>query len=248
MEAITPAQYGLFALVITGAFAVRGATGFGSAVVATPLASLVLPVYLAIPSVAVLLLISSLESTARTWRAVDWREMKYIAPCMVAGSLLGLYIFNGMDATTVAQCLGLFVIAYAVYAMATAGRKESAPRRLPWPVAAAVSGMGSLIGALFGGGSAPFYAMYFKALHLPRDAFRATISLVVLLQVVMRLAAYAGMGLFDMVVVLPVLIGLPFMLLGGKVGDALGDRVSPQVFNRIVGGVLLASGVALTLK
>ena len=101
---------------------------------------------------------------------------------------------------------------------------------------------------MFGGGSAPFYAVYFKALRLPRDAFRATITMVMLMQAVMRIGGYAGMGLFDATVLLPLAVGLPFMLAGGWVGDAIVDGASPVTFNRIIGSVLLLGGVALITK
>ena len=248
MEAIDPVQYAIFALVITVAFAVRGAAGFGGAAVATPLAALVLPVHLVIPVVASLTLFSTAEYSAHNWRAVDWREMLRIAPFLVAGALLGLYLFSQLDASVIAQGLGLFVIGYAIYVMVTAGREQGSPRRLPWPVAAALNTVGSLVGALFGGASSPFYVMYLNALRLSRDAFRATMTMIILAQVVLRIGGYASMGLFDATILLAFVIGLPFMLVGGRAGDVIADRVAPLTFNRMVGVVLLLSGLALVVK
>lgn len=248
MDAISLEQFMFFALVVTAAFAVRGATGFGSAAIATPVAALVLPVHFVIPVVASLQLLSTAEFSARHWRVVDWREMLRIAPFLVAGALLGLYFFYKLDARTIAQGLGLFIIAYAIYAMATAGRDQGSSRHMPWPIFAALNTVGALVGALFGGASSPFYVVYLKTLGLARDAFRATMSMVILVQVVLRIGGYAGMGLFDATILLSSLIALPFMLLGGRIGDVIADRATPHAFNRIVGVVLLVSGVALVVK
>ena len=187
-------EYAFFALVVVGAFAVRGATGFGSAAIATPLATLVLPVQFVIPVVASLQLWSTTEYSVRNWRHVDWREMLRIAPFLVAGAVLGLYLFYTLDARAIAQGLGVIVIVYAIYAMATAGREQGVEGRLSWPIAVGLNTAGSFVGALFGGASSPFYVIYFKALRLSRDAFRATMSMVVLVQVVLRIGGYAGMG------------------------------------------------------
>lgn len=248
MDAIGLGQYVFFAVVVTGAFAVRGATGFGSAAIATPLAALALPVHFVIPVVASLQLLSTTVYSVRNWRAVDWREMLRIAPFLVAGALLGLYLFYKLDASVIAKGLGIIVIAYAIYAMATAGQEQGGARRLRWPLAAGLNTAGALVGALFGGASSPFYVIYLKALNLSRDAFRATMSMVVLVQVVLRIGGYACMGLFDATILLAALIALPFMLVGGRIGDVIADRASPRTFNRIIGVVLLVSGTALVLK
>lgn len=247
-ETIGAAQLIFFAVVVTAAFAVRGATGFGSAAVAVPLAALALPVLIVIPVIANLQLLSTAEFSARNWRRVVWPEMLRIVPFLVLGVLVGLYLFYQLDARVIAKGLGLFVIAYAIYAMATAGRTEDAPRRLPWPVAVSLNTGGAFIGALFGGASSPFYVIYLRALRLSRDAFRATMTMVILVQVVLRIGGYAGMGLFDTSALLMSAIALPFMLLGGKLGDVIAERVPVQTFNRIVGVVLLVSGTALVLK
>lgn len=248
MESIDVGQYGFLALVVTLAFAVRGATGFGSAAVAVPLAALALPVQIVIPVIAGLQLLSTAEFSARNWRQVVWPEMLHIMPSLLLGVLVGLYLFYQLDARAIAKGLGLFIIAYAIYAMATAAQEEAAPRRLPWPVSVLLNTGGALIGALFGGASSPFYVIYLRALCLSRDAFRATMTTVILLQVVLRIGGYAGMGLFDAGAMLMSAIALPFMLLGGRLGDVIAKRVPVQTFNRIVGAVLLVSGTMLVWK
>jgi uncharacterized membrane protein YfcA len=248
LDTASPWQLLFFAVIVTAAFMVRGATGFGSAAVAVPLAALVMPVQFVIPVVAGLQLLSTAEFSARNWRAVEWREILRIAPFMLAGVVMGLYLFYRMDARALDAGLGVFVMGYAVYVMATAGRDSGSPRRLSWPIASLLNTMGALVGALFGGASSPFYTCYFRALRLSRDAFRASMTMVILMQVVLRIGGFAGAGLFNMATLLATLIAVPFMLLGGRMGDAIIERVADRAFNRIVGGVLLVSGLALAIK
>ena len=68
MESIDLLHYAFLALVVTLAFAVRGATGFGSGAVAVPLAALAFPVQIVIPVINNLQLFSNATFSARNWR------------------------------------------------------------------------------------------------------------------------------------------------------------------------------------
>ena len=70
MESIDLLHYAFLALVVTLAFAVRGATGFGSGAVAVPLAALAFPVQIVIPVINNLQLFSNATFSARNWRLV----------------------------------------------------------------------------------------------------------------------------------------------------------------------------------
>jgi len=248
MENVGVVQMVFCAVVVTSAFAVRSTTGFGSAVLAVPLTALVFPLHTVIPVVANLQLMTTIHYGTRNWRSVAWKELLRIAPFMIGGVLAGLYLFSKLDGRIIAKGLGVFVIAYAIFAMLTAGHEPGAPRRMPWPVSATLNTIGALIGALFGGAASPFYAIYLNALRLSRDAFRATMTMILLVQVALRVAGYVGLGLVDTYALLFTLIAFPFMMLGARLGDVIADRITALTFNRAVGVVLLVSGTALLLK
>jgi len=245
---VEPAQFTFCALVIVAAFAVRSTAGFGSAALAVPLIALVLPVHTVVPVVANLQLAATIEHGARNWRVVAWVELLRIAPFMLAGVLIGLYLFAALDAAVIGKALGAFVVFYALWALARSGRKGSTPRHLPWPVSAVLNTVGALVGALFGGAASPFYAIYLSALRLSRDAFRATMTMILLVQVVLRIAGYTSLGLEERYVLFITLLVLPFMLLGARLGDVVAGRVDERIFNRILGTVLLTSGIGLIVK
>ena len=248
MEAVGVFELAFCAMVVTAAFMVRGTTGFGSAAIAIPLAALVFPAQTVIPVVAHLQLVSTVDHSARNWRAVAWSELLRMAPCMVAGVLLGLYLFSYLDPRTLNKGLGVAIIAYAVYSMANARRDCAPARRLPWPVSVLLNTGGAAIGAIFGGVAAPFYAAYLSALRLSTEAFRATMTAILLVQVVMRITGYVNMGFVDTYVLLVTAGALPFMFFGARLGDAIAGRVDAVTFNRIIGVVLLLSGLVLIWK
>lgn len=144
-------QLAFASLVVILAFAVRGTAGFGGGAVAVPLLALVLPIQVAIPVVTVLAIISSLGHWIRDWRKIVWREIARVAPFTLAGVLVGLQLFRELDSRTLTQAFGVFVIAYAIFAFATAGRLRAPPLSLIWPLAIGLSTLAGLIGTLFVG-------------------------------------------------------------------------------------------------
>ena len=122
------------------------------------------------------------------------------------------------------------------------------PRRWLPVVTVLTSTSAGLIGALFGGAAAPMYVIYLNGLQLGRDAFRVTITSIMLFQGVTRLVGYAVLDLYDRNVLLLLAAALPMMLIGSWLGARLVRRFNPEWFNRAVGAVLLASGGALLIK
>jgi uncharacterized membrane protein YfcA len=159
----------------------------------------------------------------------------------------GLYLFSQLDMHLITKGLGVFVIAYAIYALRTAARPPGEPRRIPLPLAATLGTSGAFF-SVFGGAAGPFLAVYLNAMRIPRDAFRTTITTVLLVILVLRVCGYAGLGLFKTEALLALGLALPLMLIGSKLGDVVANRVDQQTFNRIVGAVLLVSGIVLALK
>jgi len=147
------------------------------------------------------------------------------------------------------KALGLCVISFALYVLRTTRNADAEPRA-PFRklLAVVLNWFGGLVGALFGGTSTPFYPVYLSRLRLSRDAFRATMTMIVLVQVVVRIGGYAGIGVFSRLSVLLVLGALPFMALGAVLGERLAKRVPPVTFTRIVSTTLLLSGAVLAMK
>ena len=107
---------------------------------------------------------------------------------------------------------------------------------------------GGLLGTLFGAGVGPIYVVYFNTLRMEREIFRVTMSTVILLGGVARIAGYARMGFYEASSVVLIAIGLPLVLIGSWLGDRVIRRLDPRMFGRLVGGLILLSGIALLMR
>lgn len=248
MEGLGLIQLAFASLVVILAFAVRGTAGFGGGAVAVPLLALVLPIQVAIPVVTVLAIISSLGHWIRDWRKIVWREIARVAPFTLAGVLVGLQLFRELASRTLTQAFGVFVIAYAIFAFATAGRLRAPPLSLIWPLAIGLSTLAGLIGTLFGGAAGPLYVIYLNTLRLEKDAFRVTVTTMLMTLAMLRVAGYARLGFYDTTTLTVLAAALPMMLVGARIGRHIAGRIDQRTFNRTVGLVLMVSGAALVLK
>lgn len=248
METLSTLQLLFCAVVIIVAFAVRGGAGFGGGAVAVPLLALVFPVQLTVPVVTVLNMLSSIGHGVADWRKIAWKQIIRVVPGSLIGVLLGLYLLSMIDPQPLARALGVFVMLYAVYVLAFADRTPVIPPR--WmPATAAITSMAAgIIGSLFGGAAGPLYVSYLNAARLGKDAFRVTITTIMLFQGLTRIAGYAALGLYDAQVLKLLAVALPVMILGSWLGARVVRRLDQALFNRVIAMVLLASGAALLLK
>lgn len=237
-----------YMVVLTGAFAVRSAAGFGAVLVAMPMLAFVLPVSAAVSITTALTAITSVHHLSRDWRRVAWRHFAIMAFYSAIGIGLGFYLINLLDEHALRRSLGGFLMLYAIYAWVTAGRAPVFPARWRRALAAGTGISGGLLGTLFGAGVGPIYVIYFNTLRLEREIFRVTMSTVVLLGGAARIAGYARLGFYEASSVVLIAIGLPLVLVGSWLGDRVIRRLDPRMFGRLVGGLIFLSGLALLLK
>lgn len=235
------------ALVLVVAYAVRGTAGFGGQAVAVPLLALVLPLPVMVSAVVVLTALASFGNWRERSR-IDWREIARLLPFTIAGVLAGLYLLDRVDIVILTRAFGVFVLLYACFALATASRPVQIPPRHLGVARAVLSLLAGAAGAAFGAAAGPLYAMHFTARRLEKDAFRVTITTILGIQAVMRIAGYARLGFYDETVFLLIIAGLPLMFLGTRIGHWLAGRLDQHRFNLGIGVLLLASGVALLFK
>ena len=227
----------------------RGSTGFGAAA-AMPLLGLVVPIKILVPVWTLLGLTSSATLVAREYRQVAWRDLLRTLPTGLVGIAIGLTVFKLLDARALAQGLGLLVIAYGAYVIWGTARPPAAPQWQPSPrIVAPLAGiLGGAVGTTFGTMASLFYAIYFDAIRLAKQHFRATMSAMILCLSVVRGLGYFAVGEFSLEVLVVFAVAFPMMLTGIFIGDRFHTGLSDLAFKRLVGAVLIVSGLALLVK
>jgi len=232
---------------MVAAYAARGSTGFGAAA-AMPLLGLVLPLKVLIPAWTVIGVAAGLALFGSDRRRVAWREMAKLVPTLLLGIAVGLYVFKLLDSATLAKGLGVLVLAYGLYSLWGTFR-QSPKATLPPRIAAVIGGfLGGIVGTVVGTMGSVFFAMYYDAVRLAKQQFRATMTAILLTLALVRGVGYWAVGEFTREVMTLSAILFPMMLVGIFIGNRFHHGMSELLFRRTVSGALIASGLALLIK
>jgi uncharacterized membrane protein YfcA len=232
------------ALVIFAGYLIFGVTGFGASPITIPVLVHVLPLVFVLPLAAILDLGSGLALGLHTRRQADIRELLTLVPFTLVGLTLGVTLLVRLPRKATLLALGLFVCAYALHVML----RRVTTRRLTRWWAAPAGLVGGIVGALFGMGGPPYVA--YIAGRVPDPAAqRATIAQMVILNVGLRVVAFALAGLLaSRALWLAAALLLPVAWTGVWVGNRVHVRVAPATVTRLVGAALFVTGAALIVR
>jgi len=229
-------------------YALRGATGFGAGLVIVPVLAFVMPFEVVVPLLSAMGIFASSGQAWHQRRHLDVSSRKALVTLLgwaMVGVALGLTLFAVLASRLLLNLFGVFLASYALWSL----RPHAPPRSQPRPPVAIASGIsGSIVATLFGGMAGPFFAVYLDALQLGRARFRATMSTVLFLLSIVRVAGYGGLGLYDARVGHLLVVLMPVMALGMVVGERVHQRLSDARFQKVLAVLLVASGIALALK
>jgi uncharacterized membrane protein YfcA len=233
-------------VVMTIAYSARGASGFGAAA-AMPLLGLVLPLKVLVPAWTLIGIAAGGALIGSDRHKVAWAEIVRLLPGTFVGIAVGLYLFTLLDSATLAKWLGVLVLAYGLYSLW--GTFGAAKPHLPPRLAAILGGLGGgMTGTIVGTMGSVFFAMYFDAIKLAKDSYRATMTAILMTLTVIRGIGYFAVGEFSRDVWIVTAILFPSMLLGLFLGNYFHHGMSELTFRRIVACALIVSGVALLIK
>jgi len=222
-------------------YTIFGATGFGASPLTIPVLAHVLPLTFVLPLAALLDLGSGLALGVHTRRRADTRELLTLLPFTLVGLTLGVTLLVRLPRRATVLALGVFVCVYALHVMFRRGAARRLSRR--WAAPAGV--VGGIVGALFGMGGPP-YVVYLTGRIPDPAAQRATISQMVVLNVGLRVAAFALAGLLvSRDLWTAVILLLPVAWAGVWVGNRAHVRVTPATMARLIGAALFVTGAAL---
>jgi len=243
-ETLTLSSYLVLVATLLVAYVIFGIAGFGSALVASPVMALYIPVAKIVPLLALLDMCAAIVNVSRDGRNAQWAELKRLIPVMIIGSLVGAAILLKTRPDILLLALGIFVVLYALYSLS--GLK---PDRQFSPKASVPFGLvGGIFSALFGSGGF-IYAIYLSGRIEKKEAFRMTQTTLIGMSTLTRVVIFTFAGVYlDIDLLLLALVLLPGMLVGITLGRHFTLKMSREQFMKLINVILLASGTVLMVK
>lgn len=224
----------------------KGATGMGLPLVATP----VISVLLGVPhAIAVITIPVILSNAWQSWngRAL-WPELRFLKWFLVigiAGVAVGTWLLAAIPSHWLELMLGLIVTIYLALYFTAPNLKLGAElaARLAPPAGFFTGIFHASVGI-----SSPVSGTYLHAMKLRRELFVAGIStsFLVFSGLQLPMLFYANIMTGDRLI--QGCLGLIAVVIGLPIGAWMGKRMSQQAFDRLTLGILVATGAPLLWK
>jgi uncharacterized membrane protein YfcA len=230
-------QVVLVAIAVLASATIQSTTGFGFALLAVPLMSLVIPTEDAVVLCAAFSLVASSSQLVAERAHADRPVVGRMLVGAVVGAPIGLTILT--VATGRQLRFGLAVVIFAFLLLTLRGVSlHRAGRSLDL-------GAGLVAGVLNTSLSTngPPIVMALHARQLAPEQFRATVAGVFVGSNVIAVGLFAASGRYDADVLVLLAVGLPMLVVGFLVGARQRRRFDPLAFRRLVLRLLAVTGV-----
>lgn len=219
---------------------VSGIVGTGAAIILIPVLVAQYGPQQAVPIMAVASLLGNGAKVVAWWRDTDWKATAVYALTGVPAAALGARTLLALPAQIVDVALGVFFI------LMIPGRRWLAARdaRLGlWHLAIVGAAIGFLTGIVASTG--PLNVAAISAYGLVKGAFLATEAATSIFVFLAKSVTFRASGALPMeAIVNGVIVGTSLMV-GAFVAKRFVLGMKPEVFRRLIDGVMLVAGIAL---
>ena len=224
----------------------KGITGMGFATTCLPILALTIGLEVALP----LVLVPSVASNIIVQiEAGHFREsLRRFWPMLVAamiGVVIGLALLTWMETRLAAAALGGVLIVYGLFALRTPNL--TLPPHLEKPLGPVTGLLTGIVNGLTGSQLMPVLP-YLMALRLDRERFVQAINCSFTLSSLVMAAGLSKIGLMNVETTLVSALGVVPVWIGLKLGGKVRQRLSPELFRKLVIHMLMASGVLLLAR
>ena len=216
----------------------RGFSGFGSALIFVPLASIAVGPRVAAPILMIIDVLGSLPMLPAAWRDADRNAVFLMSAGTVAGIPLGTWVLTHADPGSVRWGLSLGIL-LLVGGLSAGWRYHGQPWRVVTTVVGALSGF--LTGVAQIGGSVA--VAYWLSGMSEANRIRANMVLFLALSQVFAVGAYGVSGLFTRDVAVLALAAGPAFLAGVAIGSRMFGLASALTFRRLCFALIVLAAV-----
>jgi uncharacterized membrane protein YfcA len=226
-----------FVVIVSLACLLQAILGFGSALLATPLALLFLDKETVVSSMVVIGLSLNGYLSRRIRSPINSRLVLLLFAASLVGSPVGVWILKTIPIDLMKVLVGTLVVLFTLALYSGSLRLPNS--RVLTVVAGFVSGLTNTSTSMGG----PPVFLLLAGWNLPRDRFRRTLASFFLLMGVVSLALFIGSQIMTLRTASYGLASVPFVFLSGFAGDRLAAKVPQRPLRLLALGILLLVGL-----
>ena len=232
----------LFLLIVFGSTLTRSIFGFGEALIAMPILSLLLDVKIAAPVVALIGLVNGTAILSTDLRSVQWSDTRRLILSALVGVPIGIYALKHVPEDAVKLVLAVVVIGFSLYNLASP-RLWRLENNRPAFLFGFFAGM---LGGAYNTTGPPL--IIFGTLRdWQAQTFRATIQSVLVPTSLFVVAGHGVAGFWNERVFQLAVFALPVILITAPLGGWINRKIHGHAYRRLVFVLLLAIGLMLLI-
>jgi len=230
-------QVALFCALIGFASLIQGILGFGSALVAVPLALIFLPKETVVCSMFMMGLTLNGFLSVTIKERISYRPVLILFLASLFGMPLGVWILTAIPLKAMQVFVGCLVVVFTI--LLQWGKLRLPQNAFLTGIAGFFSGLLNTSTSMSG----PPVLILLAGQGLPKDQFRRTLVSFFFVSGVAAALMLALSGVMTLQRVSHGLVAIPFAFLGGYVGDRLSSRLPERPFMVLALAVLFLAGV-----
>lgn len=233
----------VFAIFFVSTF-VRSSLGFGDALVAMPLLTLVVGLKTATPTVALVATTIAITILAKNWKIADLKATLHLVLSSFIGIPVGLVLLKGVNEDFMKSLLGMILILYGLYNLL-----KPHLRKISGSLGFAF--LFGFIAGILGGAyntNGPPVVIYGTLRRWAPNHFRATMQSYLLPTGFLILVGHGLSGLWTPQVFKYYVFSLPIVFLAIYVGGKAHKAMTQKHFDRYVNAALIFMGAVLIIR
>jgi len=232
-------EWAIFPIIFM-AFFIQAFTGFGSALVAMPLLIALVGVETAAPLFALIAQIAGIGFLIKYRDSWNWRAVWRVALASLLAIPAGVWGARQLDQDLVLSLLGLFTLAYALFALG--GLVMPAIKQQRWAY-----GFGFIAGLLHGayntGG--PPLVMYGTSQQWQPGEFKSNLQSLFFINGILTISTHVVTGHMSTPIIIQFIMALPVVFIAQQLGFSLDKYINPALFRKAVLVLLVILGIRM---
>ncbi len=235
--------YALLGAIFFVAGIVPALAGFGVSTISMAAVSLILPLSVAIPFVAI---ISTIATGIVAYKTKTSKVLPRIIPLLISSAIgvtIGMLLLNILSENLLSLLFGIFLIGYALYGLFT--KQESLPTS--WIMSSVIGFIAGFFSAFFNiqGPLVGIYASNHR--HLSKKEVKDTIATYMLLTGLFTIAGHYLSERLTSAVLHYTIVSIPFLILGLFTGEHISTKINLEWVKRGIYLLVLAAGIILLI-
>ena len=221
---------------------VRATFGFGDALIAMPLITLLLGSQIATPVVALVTNVVTMIILWGDWRKVDIRAARQLILASLIGIPFGLWLLKAAPEQIIKTILAIIIILFSLYRLLQPRLIKLVGDRWAFLFGFSAGILGGAYNTL-----GPPIIIYSTLRQWPPDRFRATLQGYFFPTGLLIVSSHGLSGLWTQPVRQLFLLSLPLIPLGILLGRKLAQYIPPARFDQIIYIILILLGILLLI-